>query len=87
VLLLDEATSHLDVALEKAVSGALRRRRVTRIIIAHRPETIRSADRVITIENGRVVSDVERVAIGEKPGGMRVGEQAGVVVRGPFPTE
>ena len=87
VLLLDEATSHLDVALEKAVSGAIRRRRVTRIIIAHRPETIRSADRVITIENGRVVSDAERLSLGEKPGVMRHADHSGVVVRGQFPAE
>ncbi len=47
VLLLDEATSHLDVANEKAVSAAIRATRVTRVIIAHRPETIQSVDRVI----------------------------------------
>jgi ATP-binding cassette subfamily B protein RaxB len=33
---------------------------MTRIVIAHRPETIRSADRVITLEKGRVVSDVNQ---------------------------
>jgi ATP-binding cassette, subfamily B, bacterial CvaB/MchF/RaxB len=49
VLLLDEATSHLDVALEKAVSGAIRATRITRIIVAHRPETVRSTDRVISL--------------------------------------
>jgi ATP-binding cassette subfamily B protein RaxB len=49
LLLLDEATSHLDVANEKAVSAALRALRMTRIIVAHRPETIRLADRVVTL--------------------------------------
>jgi ATP-binding cassette, subfamily B, bacterial CvaB/MchF/RaxB len=49
ILLLDEATSHLDVALERAVNAAIQGRRFTRIIIAHRPETIRSADRVIEL--------------------------------------
>ena len=42
LLLLDEATSHLDAANEKAVSAAIRATQVTRIIIAHREETIRS---------------------------------------------
>ncbi len=46
ILFLDEATSHLDVALERGVNDAVRNLKVTRIIIAHRPETIRSADRV-----------------------------------------
>jgi ATP-binding cassette subfamily B protein RaxB len=50
VLLLDEATSHLDVANEQAVSAAIRATQVTRIIVAHRPETIRSADRVIDLD-------------------------------------
>jgi ATP-binding cassette, subfamily B, bacterial CvaB/MchF/RaxB len=50
VLLLDEATSHLDMDNERAVSAAIRATAVTRIIIAHRPETIRSADRVIDLD-------------------------------------
>jgi ATP-binding cassette subfamily B protein RaxB len=50
VLLLDEATSNLDVANEKAVSAAICATRVTRIIVAHRPETIRAAERVIWLD-------------------------------------
>lgn len=50
LLLMDEATSHLDLAAEKAVSAAIRGTRVTRIIVAHRPETIRSTDRVISLD-------------------------------------
>jgi ATP-binding cassette subfamily B protein RaxB len=49
ILLLDEATSHLDVAREKQVSEAVRRLELTRVIVAHRPETIASADRVISL--------------------------------------
>jgi ATP-binding cassette subfamily B protein RaxB len=52
-LLLDEATSHLDVANEKAIATAIRALRMTRIIIAHRPETISSADRVINLDQER----------------------------------
>jgi ATP-binding cassette, subfamily B, bacterial CvaB/MchF/RaxB len=50
VLLLDEATSHLDVANERLVSAAIRATKLTRIIVAHRPETIRTADRVINLD-------------------------------------
>ena len=57
LLLLDEATSHLDVALERAVNQAIRQTKMTRVFVAHRPETIRSAQRVITLECGRIASD------------------------------
>lgn len=50
VLLLDEATSHLDVTRERAVNLALRSWQVTRIMVAHRPETIRAADREISLD-------------------------------------
>lgn len=50
LLLLDEATSQLDVTTEMVVSGAIRALRITRIIVAHRPETIRSCDRVISLD-------------------------------------
>jgi ATP-binding cassette subfamily B protein RaxB len=61
-LFLDEATSHLDVERERQVNDAIRRLRITRIIIAHRPETIASADRVLEMHQGRIVADhrVER---------------------------
>jgi len=49
ILLLDEATSHLDVAREKQVSEAIRHLKLTRVIVAHRPETIASADRVFRL--------------------------------------
>lgn len=52
ILVLDEATSHLDVERERSINDAVRAMNITRIIIAHRPETIRSADRVIVLEHG-----------------------------------
>ena len=58
ILLLDEATSHLDVMRERTVNDAVRKMRMTRIIVAHRPETINSADRVLVMEQGRIVQDV-----------------------------
>lgn len=58
ILLLDEATSHLDVLREKAVSAAIAELKITRIIVAHRPETIRSADRILVLDKGAIVNDV-----------------------------
>jgi ATP-binding cassette subfamily B protein RaxB len=52
ILILDEATSHLDVARERLVNDAIRQLKLTRLIIAHRPETIASADRVIVLGQG-----------------------------------
>jgi ATP-binding cassette subfamily B protein RaxB len=47
ILALDEATSHLDMQNESAVSNTLSQLKLTRIVIAHRPETIARADRHI----------------------------------------
>jgi ATP-binding cassette subfamily B protein RaxB len=58
ILLLDEATSHLDIAREKAVNAAIRSTSMTRVIVAHRRETILSADRVIVIDKGKIVDDL-----------------------------
>jgi ATP-binding cassette subfamily B protein RaxB len=60
ILFLDEATSALDIRKEKAVNEAVKALNLTRIIIAHRPETIASADRVIVLQNGRVAQDLRR---------------------------
>jgi ATP-binding cassette subfamily B protein RaxB len=57
LLILDEATSHLDLARERAVNAAVRALDITRIVVAHRPETIASADRVLVLDGGRIVAD------------------------------
>lgn len=57
ILMLDEATSHLDVAAERRVNASVAALGAMRVIVAHRPETIAMADRVIVIDRGRVVSD------------------------------
>jgi ATP-binding cassette subfamily B protein RaxB len=54
ILFMDEATSNLDTHLESLVNNAVKRLDITRIIIAHRPETIASADRVFELKNGKV---------------------------------
>ena len=54
ILFLDEATSHLDVTREAMVNEAIHALNMTRVIVAHRPETIASADRVIELSAGKV---------------------------------
>jgi ATP-binding cassette subfamily B protein RaxB len=49
MLFLDEGTAHLDVEMEARINDTLRRLAITRVIVAHRPETLRAADRVVTI--------------------------------------
>jgi ATP-binding cassette subfamily B protein RaxB len=55
LLILDEATSHLDVTNEILIGNTLRGLGLTILLIAHRPETIASADRVIALDNGKLV--------------------------------
>ena len=55
VLALDEATSHLDIANERRVTDALAAMPMTRIIVAHRPETIAGAQRVVGVEAGQAL--------------------------------
>lgn len=57
VLVLDEATSHLDVLREARVNAAIARMGITRIVVAHRPETVSAASRVVALEAGRIVFD------------------------------
>ena len=57
ILFMDEGTSHLDLAKEREVNAALRELQITRVIIAHRPETIAAADRVLRLEGGRVLGN------------------------------
>ncbi|SFD27595.1 ATP-binding cassette, subfamily B, RaxB [Collimonas sp. OK412] len=58
ILFLDEATSHLDIEREHLVNAAIKSINITRVIVAHRPETINSADRVINLAGGKVIDDL-----------------------------
>ncbi len=57
VLILDEATSSIDTQTEKLIQDALRRLFVgrTSFVIAHRLSTIREADKVVVMDQGRIV--------------------------------
>ena len=59
VLILDEPTSHLDGEVLRRVTVALKRLMVgrTTFVIAHDPETIQLANRVVLLERGRLVAD------------------------------
>jgi ATP-binding cassette subfamily B protein RaxB len=62
ILVLDEATSHLDLDNERSVNEAVRAMQLTRVIVAHRPETIAMADRVVEMAGGRIVADSDAPA-------------------------
>lgn len=62
ILVLDEATSHLDIWNEQQVNSAIKRIPLTRILVAHRPETIGMAQRVVVLQGGAVARDLERPA-------------------------
>ncbi|MDY0956282.1 peptidase domain-containing ABC transporter [Stenotrophomonas rhizophila] len=66
ILLMDEATAHLDVPMEKRVIGSVESTGVARIIVAHRPDAIRSVRRVVSVIGGKV----EEVPLGSagRPG-------------------
>ena len=61
ILFLDEATSALDVDRERLVNQAVRQLDLTRVIVAHRPETIATASRVIVLHEGRIAQDLRSV--------------------------
>jgi len=57
VVILDEATAHLDSTSEAAVQAALREALAgrTAVVIAHRLSTVRAADLILVVEDGRIV--------------------------------
>lgn len=54
ILVMDEGTAHLDAAHEQAVNAAISAMGITRIIIAHRQETIAQAERVLVMVGGKL---------------------------------
>lgn len=68
MLILDEATSHLDVEREAQVGRVVARLPLTRIIVAHRPQTLALADWVVHLEGGRVVHEESGAAYATRLG-------------------
>lgn len=57
ILMFDEATSALDNITQKQISESLDSLKSTRIVIAHRLSTIKNCDRIIVIDNGKIIED------------------------------
>lgn len=67
ILALDEATSHLDIENEHKVNEALSAMNVTRIMVAHRPETIKAAQRVVSLRHGKTHEQAGGLTTGPEP--------------------
>lgn len=72
ILVLDEATSSLDSESEMLIQEALQNliKNKTTIVIAHRLSTIRSMDRIIVIEDGKIIEDDTHDELVGKEGGI-----------------
>ena len=57
ILMFDEATSALDNITQKKVSESLNSLKCTRIVIAHRLSTIQQCDRIIVLNQGKIMED------------------------------
>jgi ATP-binding cassette subfamily B protein RaxB len=62
ILIIDEGTSHLDAAREAAVNQAIRQLNITRIVVAHRQETIKTAARILYLVDGNFVDEPLRTS-------------------------
>ncbi len=67
ILFLDEATSHLDIQLEKQISSAIAQLPLTRIVIAHRLETIQASGRVINLQRKPNATNAPTVTTTDAP--------------------
>ncbi|MFC5342943.1 peptidase domain-containing ABC transporter (plasmid) [Brevundimonas staleyi] len=56
VLLLDEGTANLDPRSEERIADTLKAMTITRVVVAHRPVLLESADRVVRIHGGRLIA-------------------------------
>jgi ATP-binding cassette subfamily B protein RaxB len=62
ILIIDEGTSHLDAAREAAVNDAICELNITRIVVAHRQETIMTAARILYLVDGNFVNEPLRTS-------------------------
>lgn len=57
IIFFDEATSALDNRTQKIVSDSLQRRKITRLVIAHRLSTVKDADKIVVLGEGKVLEE------------------------------
>lgn len=65
ILFMDEGTAHLDVETERKVSEAIRTLGITRVLVAHRPDTIAMADYQVHVQGGQVFLMKRKLASSE----------------------
>lgn len=72
ILILDEATSSLDSESESLIADALKKlmQNKTTIVVAHRLATIRSADRILVFEHGKIIEEGRHASLLKKDGGV-----------------
>ncbi|UOQ86882.1 ABC transporter ATP-binding protein [Gracilibacillus salinarum] len=70
ILVLDEATSHVDMMMDERIQTGLQglMRGRTTFIIAHQPSTIKTADRIIVLENGEIIQEGNHDELWQKHG-------------------
>jgi NHLM bacteriocin system ABC transporter ATP-binding protein len=68
ILLLDEATSALDNVAQRSVLQEIAKLDATRIVIAHRIDAVRDADRIVVLERGRIVQQGRYEALATQRG-------------------
>ena len=57
VLFLDEGTANLDLQAERQIAQAVSRMEITRIVVAHRPELLKHADRIFAVVDGKLIEE------------------------------
>lgn len=78
MLFMDEGTSHLDLATERQLNDNLKQLRVTRVMIAHRPDTLRLADRVYSLPDRAFIRpEPHTEPVQDDGSGPRLLEQSG----------
>jgi ABC-type bacteriocin/lantibiotic exporter with double-glycine peptidase domain len=57
ILIFDEATSALDNITQQHIASSLSKLKCTRIVLAHRLSTIKQCDRIIVLDDGKIIED------------------------------